>query len=100
MEVDSIDTNGLLISASEALIKLLDDEAVQDGLEIDEVSLVYWVDTSLSSEYALEDTAIPAWKFAGNRGCYYVEAFAQEVTQPFFFCHTSCCLQLQLKQQH
>ena len=73
------DTNGQLITASEALIKLLDGSggSVSAGTDIDKVSLVYWVDTSLSAEYALEDTAIPAWKFESGSDCYYIEAFAE-----------------------
>ena len=73
------DTNGLLIPASKALIKLLEstDGNIPEGLDIDRVSLVYWVDTSLSGGYALEDTAIPAWKFESGTDCYYIEAFAE-----------------------
>lgn len=73
------DTNGQLISASDALIKLLDGFSgkIPEGLNIDKVSLVYWVDTSLSAEYALEDTAIPAWKFESGAESYYIEAFAE-----------------------
>lgn len=73
------DTKGQLITASEALIKLLDSfkgEIPQD-LVIEKVNLVYWVDMSLSGGYALEDTAIPAWKFESGPDCYYIEAFAE-----------------------
>ena len=73
------DTDGLLIAASKALVKLIDgfEGSVPQGLDIEKVSLVYWVDTSLSSESALEDTAIPAWKFESGGNCYYIEAFAE-----------------------
>lgn len=73
------ETGGLLIPASKALLKLLDSFGgnIPEGLDIDKVSLVYWVDTSFSGGYALEDTAIPAWKFESGSDCYYIEAFAE-----------------------
>ena len=73
------ETSGQLITSSNALIKLLDgfDGDIPEGLDIDRVSLVYWVDMSLNTGYALEDTAVPAWKFESGADCYYIEAFAE-----------------------
>ena len=71
------DTKGRLISASDALLKLLDGfgDDVPQGLEISEVRLIYWLNPLITDGSTLEDTAVPAWKFVTNMGDYRVEAF-------------------------
>ncbi len=71
------DTKGRLISASDALLKLLESfgNDVPQGLEISEVSLIYWLNPLVTDGSTLEDTAVPAWKFVTNMGDYRVEAF-------------------------
>lgn len=69
------EARGRLKSASSALIELLG-KIPPEGLEIQGVELVYWLDPSYADASATEDTAIPAWKLTTGSGVYYIEAFA------------------------
>lgn len=72
------DADGELISAADALLKLIDSLGEKaNSLAIDDVSVVYWLDLSLSDDAAAKDTAIPTWKFSGPSGVYYIEAFGE-----------------------
>ena len=71
------DAKGRLISAANALVKLINELGDAEGLEITDVSVVYWLDRSLGDDVAAKDTAIPAWKFEGPDGVYYIQAFEE-----------------------
>lgn len=70
------DADAELISASNALLKLIGDMGESD-MTIDDISVVYWLDLSLGDDVAAKDTAVPAWKFSGPDGVYYIEAFGE-----------------------
>ena len=48
---------------------------VRDELVIEDVELVYWVDSSSFDGAAREDTAVPSWKFSTDHGDFYLSAY-------------------------
>ncbi len=67
-----------VMPASRALHKLVGSlgEGELSGMRISSIELVYWVDRSDFGSATGEDTALPAWKIATDRGPYYIEAYA------------------------
>jgi len=73
------DNSGKLIPVSEAILRFIDsfENGVPEKMTVTGMELVYIVYGSADLGAALEDTAVPAWKFITSSGNYYVEAFAQ-----------------------
>lgn len=72
---------GSVSSASSALIRfvsgLFELSSIQlDGLSIDSIELVYWINRGSFAASAEEDTAIPYWKIGTSSGIVYVNAFS------------------------
>ena len=72
---------GSVASASSAVISfvsgLSQQSSVQtEGLVIDSIELVYWINRSAFSASVAEDTAVPAWKISTSSGVFYVNAFS------------------------
>lgn len=52
-----------------ALIRFMTENAQQEEIHVQEISLVYWLDSSvIDTESPITDTAFPAWKIIYNRG--------------------------------
>lgn len=67
------------MSASAALISLMDEKHELESILVQEIEMVYWVDqTDYPGENAVSDTAFPTWKICYNNGkIKYVPAFTE-----------------------
>lgn len=80
--LDPVETNDIekeVIPAVAALIKFMSGNQDDEKITVQDISLVYWVDSSVfDTEYTVTDTAFPAWKITYNRGkVQYVLAWDQ-----------------------
>lgn len=77
--VEVNDTEKEVISADAALIKFMIENTAGERIVVDEISLVYWIDSSaFDTESPVTDTALPAWKITYNSGkCQYIMAWEQ-----------------------
>jgi hypothetical protein len=80
--LDPVETNDIekeVIPAVAALIKFMSGNQEDEKITVQDISLVYWVDSSVfDTEYTVTDTAFPAWKITYNRGkVQYVLAWDQ-----------------------
>ena len=67
-----------IMSASAALLQFIGDlHGDTDGLSIENISLIYYIDNSLYAESSGNDTAIPTWKIESSAGNYYINAYSQ-----------------------
>lgn len=68
-----------IIPAVAALIKFMSENDKDEKIYVEEISLVYWLDsTSFNTESPISDTAFPAWKITYNHGkTMYVVAYEQ-----------------------
>ncbi len=68
-----------VIPIAEALIRLMHDNQEFDEIRVEEIELVFWLDTSsLDLGSAISDTAFPAWKITYNNGrIKHITAFRQ-----------------------
>ncbi len=71
------DTKQEIRPAASAALELANELGTEalTGLVIEEVELVYWVDSSSYDGAAREDTAVPAWRFTTNLGTFYLSAY-------------------------
>jgi len=72
---------GRVSSAASALIRFVSglDQVSSiraEGLSIDSIELVYWINRSAFAASAEEDTAIPSWKISTSSGVVYINAFS------------------------
>ncbi len=77
--VELSDTKKSVIPASVALLRFMKEEESPDEKVVDEISMVYWVDSSsYEVESFVSDTAFPAWKISYNHGkISYIPAWEQ-----------------------
>ena len=68
-----------VMPAVAALIKFMSENKTEEKIYVEEISLVYWLDSSsFDAESPVTDTAFPAWKITYNRGStQYVPAWEQ-----------------------
>jgi len=68
-----------VIPAVAALIQFMSDNKAEEKIYVQDISLVYWLDSSsFDAESPVTDTAFPAWKITYNRGkIQYVPAWEQ-----------------------
>lgn len=68
-----------IIPAATALIKFMAEHEEEEKIYVEDISLVYWLDTSsIEAKFAVSDTAFPSWKFTYNRGkIQHVMAYEQ-----------------------
>ena len=58
-----------VIPAVEALIKFMSENTEEEKIYVEDISLVYWLDSSaIDVESPVTDTAFPAWKITYNHG--------------------------------
>ena len=58
-----------IISAAAALIKFMSKNNQDEKIFVEDISLVYWLDSSsFNTESPVSDTALPAWKITYNHG--------------------------------
>ena len=72
------ETAGSVISAADALLKLIQEhgEELRDpAAAIRSVELVYLIDEFDLNERTLEDTAVPAWKFSAGGRSFFIKAY-------------------------
>ena len=77
VSVSAGETRQQVRPAAAAVLDLAGDLSSEElsGLVIEQIELVYWVDSGPLSSPALEDTAVPAWRFTTSRGSYYENAY-------------------------
>lgn len=77
--VEMNDIEKEVIPAVAALIKFMSENKDGEKIYVQNISLVYWLDSSeFDTEYTVTDTAFPAWKIAYNRGkVQYILAWEQ-----------------------
>lgn len=80
--LDPVETNDIekeVIPAVAALIKFMSENMDEEKIYVNDISLVYWLDSSgFDAEYPVTDTAFPAWKITFNRGkIQYILAWEQ-----------------------
>ncbi len=68
-----------VIPAVAALIKFMSENTEDDKIYVEDLSLVYWLDSeSFDAESPVTDTAFPAWKITYNHGSVkYISAWEQ-----------------------
>ena len=68
-----------VIPAVAALIKFMSEKTEDDKIYVEDLSLVYWLDSeSFDAESPVTDTAFPAWKITYNHGSVkYISAWEQ-----------------------
>jgi regulatory protein YycI of two-component signal transduction system YycFG len=68
-----------VIPAATALIKFMSENTTDEKINIEGISLVYWLDSSsFDAEAPVTDTAFPAWKITYNQGkIQYIPAWEQ-----------------------
>lgn len=67
VEINDIEKE--VIPARAALIKFMSENTEGEKINIEDISLVYWLDSSVfDAEAPITDTAFPAWKITYNRG--------------------------------
>lgn len=68
-----------IIPAVAALLKFMSDNNKEEKILVEEISLVYWLDSSsFNTESPISDTAFPAWKITYNHGkIKYIMAYVQ-----------------------
>ena len=68
------------ISASVALISLANQQVGDEEIRVEDMQLVYWLDTnSFHGEGAITDTAFAAWRITYNGGnIYHIAAYEQQ----------------------
>ncbi|MPN35901.1 hypothetical protein SDC9_183403 [bioreactor metagenome] len=73
------DSEKEVIPAAAALIKFMSENAGEDKIYVQDISLVFWLDSSaFNAESPVTDTAFPAWKITYNDGkVRYVTAWEQ-----------------------
>lgn len=77
--IEVSDNEKEVIPASAALIKFMSENKEGIRINVEEVSMVYWLDTSsFDAESPVTDTAFPAWKITYNHGkVQYILAWEQ-----------------------
>lgn len=77
MEANGIEKE--VIPAAAALIKFMSENTEEEKIYVEDISLVYWLDSSVfDAESPVTDTAFPAWKITYNRGrIQYIMAWEQ-----------------------
>jgi regulatory protein YycI of two-component signal transduction system YycFG len=72
-------TKKLVIPIAQALIKFMSDNPENEDITIQDVKLVYWLDSvNFGVESPVSDTAFPAWKIVYNDGqVVHINAFEQ-----------------------
>ena len=68
-----------VIPANAALIKFMSENTEGIRINVEDISMVYWLDTSsFDAESPVTDTAFPAWKITYNHGkVKYIQAWEQ-----------------------
>lgn len=67
VEINDIEKE--VIPARAALIKFMSENTEEEKIYVEDISLVYWLDSSVfDAESPITDTAFPAWKITYNRG--------------------------------
>lgn len=67
--VEVNDTDKEVIPAAAALIKFMSENTEEEKIHVQDISLVYWLDSSVfDAESPVTDTAFPAWKITYNGG--------------------------------
>lgn len=68
-----------IMPAINALLKLINEKNSEDRIQVNQIQLVYWLDTSgFGADTTVSDTAFPAWKISYNQGEFiYVPAFEE-----------------------
>ncbi len=73
------DTKQQVRPAASAALELANELGAEQlkGLVIEDVELVYWIDSGSFGGAATEDTAVPSWKFSTNLGDHYLSAYEE-----------------------
>jgi len=67
--VETNDIDKEVIPAAAALIKFMSGNTEEEKIHVQDISLVYWLDSSVfDAESPVTDTAFPAWKITYNGG--------------------------------